>query len=183
MNDLQKLDAYLSSDDSPEDCLMLSDLDGFITGIVCSPEEILPAECLPIALGDVNGVPERVISAVLNMHQNINIGLGENPPIVEPIFWQAAEGHVVAMDWCEGFLQAVSLRPKEWLPLNESKHGPALMTPIMVHMIDEDGNSVMGIDQRELDEILDQAAERIPDVVAGIYQFWWIGRANRPTNG
>jgi hypothetical protein len=41
MVDLEKLDAYLSSDASPEDSLTLSDLDGFLTGILCSPEPIL----------------------------------------------------------------------------------------------------------------------------------------------
>ena len=33
--DLESLDAYLSSDDSPDDCMMLSDLDGFLHGVVC----------------------------------------------------------------------------------------------------------------------------------------------------
>ncbi|WP_367115493.1 DUF5046 domain-containing protein, partial [Marivivens sp.] len=30
---LDRLDEYLSSDDSPDDCFMLSDLDGFLHGI------------------------------------------------------------------------------------------------------------------------------------------------------
>jgi uncharacterized protein len=30
--DLEGLDAYLMSDDSPDDCMMLSDLDGFLYG-------------------------------------------------------------------------------------------------------------------------------------------------------
>jgi uncharacterized protein len=30
--DLESLDAYLSSDDSPDDCMMLSDLNGFLNG-------------------------------------------------------------------------------------------------------------------------------------------------------
>ena len=30
--DLEALDAYLSSDDSPDNCMMLSDLDGFLPG-------------------------------------------------------------------------------------------------------------------------------------------------------
>ena len=35
--DLEALDAYLSSDESPENCMMLSDLSGFLHGVVCSP--------------------------------------------------------------------------------------------------------------------------------------------------
>ena len=36
--DLEALDAYLSSDDSPDDCMMLSDLEGFLHRVVCSPD-------------------------------------------------------------------------------------------------------------------------------------------------
>ena len=32
MTNFAQLDQYLSSDESPEDCMMLSDLDGFLTG-------------------------------------------------------------------------------------------------------------------------------------------------------
>lgn len=49
--DLEGLDAYLMSDDSPENCMMLSDLDGFLHGVVCSPIEVPQAECLRKAMG------------------------------------------------------------------------------------------------------------------------------------
>ena len=99
-------------------------------------------------------------------------GLVADPPVVEPIFWQAHEGHVIAMDWCEGFMQAVALRPKEWLRLTESGTDGYLVAPIMVHLLDDNGNSVMGIAQEELDQVLAEAADAIPDTVVSIYQFW-----------
>jgi uncharacterized protein len=69
-------------------------------------------------------------------------------------------------------MKAASLRPKEWLRLSESgSHGP-LLTSILVHLIDEEGNSVIGIPQAELAETLDAAAEEIPSAVVGIYRFW-----------
>lgn len=40
---LDRLDEYLSSDDSPEECMMISDLDGFLHGIACSPV-FIPAD-------------------------------------------------------------------------------------------------------------------------------------------
>ena len=51
MTDLTTLDAYLSSEQSPENTMQLSDLDGFLTGVICSPEVIMPSEWLPVALG------------------------------------------------------------------------------------------------------------------------------------
>ena len=37
---LDELDQYLSSDESPEDCMMLSDLDGLLHGVICSLSSI-----------------------------------------------------------------------------------------------------------------------------------------------
>ena len=49
--DLEALDQYLASEDSPEDCMMLSDLDGFLHGIICSPVVIPAEEWMVVALG------------------------------------------------------------------------------------------------------------------------------------
>ena len=172
-HDLARLDAYLSSDESPEDCMMLSDLDGFLHGVACSPVMIPVAEWMAKALGGTAGqVPAWVAEAVGNRFVEILDGLMNSPPEVEPIFWEAKEGHVIAMDWCEGFMEAVGLRPKEWLRLTESGTSGHLVTPILVHLLDDDGNSVLGIPQGELAEALDVAAEAIPEVVGDIYAFW-----------
>jgi uncharacterized protein len=41
--DLETLDSFLMSDRSPPDSMMLSDLDGFLTGIAVGPELVLPS--------------------------------------------------------------------------------------------------------------------------------------------
>jgi uncharacterized protein len=175
--DLEALDAYLSSDDSPDDCMILSDLDGFLHGVVCSPVAIPQAEWLQKAMGGpADGLPLEILQAIIDIYYNIQDGLALDEPEVEPIFWQAKEGHVIAMDWCAGFMDAVSLRPKEWLRLTESGTSGHLMTPILCHLLDENGNSVLGIRQEDLDATLDQAAEKIPNAVVGIYQFWRTAR-------
>jgi len=70
-------------------------------------------------------------------------------------------------------MNAVSLHPKE-LKLTESGAGVQLITPMMVHLMDENGNSVMAIPQEELDRTLDEAAQQIPDVVKAIQKFWQL---------
>lgn len=172
MTNFAQLDQYLSSDESPEDCMMLSDLDGFLTGVVCSPEIIPQAEWLEKALGSSERVPEWVTDTLVDRHAQILLGLTSEAPFVEPVFWQAKEGHVIAMDWCEGFMDAVALRPKKWLRLTESGTGGRLITPIMVHMIDQNGDSVLRIPQEDLDSALAEAADKIPGVAVGIFQFW-----------
>ncbi|MGI3183869.1 YecA family protein [Nioella aestuarii] len=170
---LEDLDTYLSSDESPENCMMLSDLDGFMHGIACSPVLISAEEWVSVALGgDPNDVPAWVLKMITMLYVDIVEGLCSDPPEVEPIFWEAKEGHVIAMDWCEGFMDAVALRPKEWLRLTESGTHGFLMTPILCHLIDENGNSVLGIPQEKLDESLALAAQDIPSAIVGIHQFW-----------
>lgn len=46
-------------------------------------------------------------------------------------------------------MDAVKLRPKEWLRLTESGTGGQLVTPMVVHILDDKGNSVMGICNRD----------------------------------
>jgi uncharacterized protein len=170
---LDELADYLMSDDSPDDCMMLSDLDGFIHGIACSPVVVPAEEWVPVALGGFpDDLPDDVLEAIIERYTEVVEGLQASDPTVEPIFWQAQEGHYIAMDWCEGFMQAVALRPSEWMRLTESGSHGFLKTPIMVHLVDDEGNSVLGIPQEELEEALQQAADAIPSSVVGIHQFW-----------
>ena len=74
------------------------------------------------------------------------------------------------MDWCEGFMDAVKMRPERWDAFAQTDTGSKLMLPILVHMIDDKGNSQFGIPQEELSETLDTAAEAIPTVVPAIYR-------------
>jgi hypothetical protein len=46
------------------------------------------------------------------------------------------------------------------------------MYRFLLDMIDEQGNSMMGITQDQLGKALDQASEVIPDTVARIYLYW-----------
>ena len=54
--DLEMLDAFLMSDQAPENCMQLSDLDGFLTAVAIGPELVMPSEWLPMIWGD--GEPE-----------------------------------------------------------------------------------------------------------------------------
>src|SRR4051812_39844836 len=49
--DLKFLDRFLMSDNAPENGMGLSDLDGFLTGILVGPELIMPSGWLPHVWG------------------------------------------------------------------------------------------------------------------------------------
>jgi hypothetical protein len=51
--DLEALDSFLISDRSPPDSMMLSDLDGFLTGIAIGPELVLPSAVTETLFGSL----------------------------------------------------------------------------------------------------------------------------------
>lgn len=169
---LERLDEYLSSNEAPEGCFMLSDLDGFLTGIACSPVEIPSSEWLPVVLGGAMDIPSWIIRSIDDRYREIVIGLEVTPPVPDPIFWEGPGGETVAMDWCQGFMDAVALCPDEWQRLTESSQHGDLILPIVTHLIDEEGKSLLGIPHDELPEALDAAAEAIPEAIIDIWRFW-----------
>ena len=113
MPDLEKLDAYLLSDDAHPDSMGLSDLDGFLTGIACSPEDVPEEEWLNHALGSAGETPDAIVELVHDMLGDIIERLVHSGPL-DPLFWEKQDGTVIAMDWCEGFMDAVKMRPERW---------------------------------------------------------------------
>jgi uncharacterized protein len=165
---LETLDTYLRSDDSQPDCMMLSDLDGFLTGIVCTPKPV--TNWADVAFGAGATVPNHIMQLTRQRLQDIDDQLTAQPPVLEPVFWQAPEGHAIAMDWREGFMDAVKLNTSLWDKFGQSSKGAKLMLPILVHMFDDSGNSLMGVAQEDIDETLDVAADAILQVVPAIYR-------------
>jgi len=170
MDTLATLAAYLSSDDSPDECMVISDLDGFLTGVACSPAPIPTEEWLQVAFGEKDTVPDTIVALVEAKLANIQEILASQSAPIEPVLWLAPEGHTIAMDWCEGFMEAVKLRPEKWDAFMKTDRGAELMMPILVHMFDENGNSLFGLAQEEIDDTLDAASEAIPSAVPAIYK-------------
>jgi hypothetical protein len=102
--DLEELAQYLESDLSPDDCLGLSDLDGFLTGIVVGPELIVPSEWLPIVWGDEEPEFESTIDAasiiglIMGRYNEIATGFNSDPVKFEPIFYRQPTGEVIVTD-------------------------------------------------------------------------------------
>ena len=118
--DLEALDQFLRSDRSPPESMMLSDLDGFLTGIAIGPELIRPSEWLPQIWGgdapEFAGMDEAntILGSLMARYNEILRDIADDA--LAPIFWEDRDGTVIAMDWAEGFLEAVKLRPDAWEP-------------------------------------------------------------------
>jgi uncharacterized protein len=181
--DLEALDQFLMSDASPEGCMQLSDLDGFLTGIAIGPELVKPSEWLPMIWGGEEPVfddaeqARTVIGLIMTRYNEILRVLDTHPRAYAPIFWEGPNGELIAADWAEGFADAVRLRPDAWRPLLEDRRANVLLTPILVLCDEPEGGSPLDPEVRAA--LRDEAAHGIPTCVAGIHAFW-KGRRGRP---
>ena len=174
--DLEVLDRFLMSERSPSESMMLSDLDGFLTGIAVGPELVMPSDWLPIIFG--GDVPEfadeveakAILGAIMGRFNEI-LRQVENDDL-QPVFWVGHEGTLIATDWAEGFLQAIMLRADAWERLLKSKREGQLLVPILALCGDENGESLLGIPLDEEDRVMEEATEFIPACVAAIAAYW-----------
>lgn len=176
--DVDALDAYLSSDASPEDCMQVSDLDGFLTAVAIGPELTMPSEWLSaIWRGqspsfETNELAEFVTGQIIGRYNQILSSTAAGPDHIEPWFWQDQDGNAIAMDWCEGFFEGVELRAESWVKLLEDDHGKTLFAPIAAHLCDSDGNLMIQGDAGQVNAVLDEAAAMIPAAIFEISRFW-----------
>ena len=175
--DLDALDDYLMSDHAPDYSMGLSDLDGFLTGIVVGPELILPSEWLPVIWGGEE--PEfasdeemrTVLGTIMGRHNEIVACLADDPNDLDPIFWEGLEGEVTASDWAGGFLDAMALRPEAWEPLINDRRAGIMMAPIL--LLNGDAELSVGPDEAvDRERFMAEVPDIIPACVAGIHEFW-----------
>ena len=173
---LDALDAFLSSDQSPPDSMMLSDVDGFLTAIAIGPELIMPTEWLPVIWGDDEPVftdeaqMQAVLGGILSRYNQIRREIANGT--FEPILWSDADGTVIGTDWAEGFMQGVSLRATKWERLFRSEDGAGLIFPILALCGDENGESLLCLEPEDEDRIAAEAATLLLGCGMAIDDYW-----------
>ncbi|HUB10839.1 MAG TPA: UPF0149 family protein [Acetobacteraceae bacterium] len=179
--DLDALDAYLRSDRSPSDCMDISQLDGFLAGVVVGPDMIMPSEFLPVIWGgeepEFAGVEEAhtVLGSILGRYNELADGLAATPPDYAPVFWQDQAGNRITEDWAVGFMQAVALRPESWEVALQDEDSAVLLIPIgIIAGVAEPEVAVSddGFPDGFLDELLEEAPDVLPGCVVALRTFF-----------
>ena len=175
---IDELDEFLMSDETPDDCMQLSDLDGFLTGIVVSPVLIMPSEWFrTIWHGSEPEFEnmeraERIMGIIMARYNEIIHLLDDEPGTFEPILYETPEGRMMAADWAEGFMDAFGLRVDAWDPLFEEENGQLLLGPIMAHLHDKDGKPFIDGTPEEMQKIREECIQILPYAIKGIHEFW-----------
>ncbi|MFT8646305.1 UPF0149 family protein [Gluconacetobacter sp.] len=171
-----------------ETAMLLSELDGFLAGVLVCPEMILPSEWLPVVL-DPDGEGDPVLehendARLILQHYNAvlhDLDRGRYAPLFnidtrhDDVLWEL---------WIEGFERAMALRPEAWNDLlrgSDETVGPALVgLHKLVAMTDSPPDS-----DDELGTLLSETA---PDLIPEWVQALHVARlsesmdrlANRP---
>lgn len=121
--DFEALEELLTSDVVPEDCMNLEMLDGFLAGVLLSPQRIEPEQwlrCVWSAHGDEvafgsGSQMQRAIRLVKAYYNELATTLGE-PEGWEPFCYASGEGDgpAIGEEWVEGFAQGLELWPEDW---------------------------------------------------------------------
>jgi uncharacterized protein len=185
--DLEALDRYLDSDMSPDNCMGLSDLDGFLTAIVIGPELIQPDEWMAVIWGgeepkfESDAQRRIVFDTILGRCAEITVCFDLDPYQFAPLFLEGPNGEVIASDWAGGFLDAVALRPNAWERLIKDRKGGIMMEPFFV--LNGDVELPTGHDgAADEEKFMAEAPDLISNCVLGIHEFWKKSRGRQKTS-
>lgn len=178
---LADLDDYLRSDSAPPECMLLSDLDGFLTGLAIGPEAIPPSEWLPVIWGgetpqlDDESQAQAVLEAIMGRYSEVVRQIDEET--VQPILWRAGET-IIASDWAYGFAQTIALRPRQWMKMVKSDAG-MLLLPIMMLCEAETLFDGFDLDIEEEGQAVDDAIDVLPATILAIADYWRMSASQK----
>lgn len=159
----------------------LSELDGFLAGLVAGPVAVPTAEWLAEVWDheepDYADAAHKaaVLQAIFAHYAAIEQALDASPLGYAPILWQDASGTTVTEDWAAGFMQAVSLRPQAWQPALADEDASLLLIPIagLAEMaVPEAERGEPALTEDALDGLIQDAEQVLPVCVLGLRRFW-----------
>ena len=173
--DLERLDALLQALPQDQLPMTVSELNGYVTGILVSKSLIPPSEWLPGAWGEDGksnfadlASAEATIQAVM-VHYNDTAALINGGGWIEPIYEEDINsGETLYEPWVDGFVRAMQLREAEWLAIANGPDSDAKMAVNMIFMMQEIYEGTSSLSEDEIANIDADAPDLIPDLVAMI---------------
>jgi uncharacterized protein len=182
--EIRELEVFLMSDATPDDCMDIVTLDGFLTALAVGPELVPPSEWLPCIWGgqeepvfESSAQAERFMAILMRRFNDICRMLGEHGTGFEPLLYtREVEGETVWIgeDWCVGFIAAVALSVDEWQPLFHDKLNCALMAPMLI-LGTEEGWEELDVSrdpEAESEAALDALGPAV-EAIAAYWRFHW----------
>lgn len=173
--DLDHLSALLLELPTENMPMTLSELDGYLVGVLACPELIPPSEWMPHVWGETGEASfpdqktaEATIGAVMS-HYNSIAGAMTRSPWVEPTYEIAPNSDEVLWEpWVDGFTRAMQLRPQSWERLLDQADEETQASMIFMMALQEIYTGQSKFTDDEIDQIDLEAPDLIPNCVATI---------------
>ncbi|HYJ84360.1 MAG TPA: UPF0149 family protein [Allosphingosinicella sp.] len=170
-------DLLLELPDDSDEAMLLSELDGYLAGLLVSPHPVAQEEWLkPIWGGGAEAFPgdpersDRLVSLVLARKTEIAVALLQGGLAYQPVFDVFEHtGEVMWPLWAEGFGRAMALSGKDWdclLETGDEDLGAAALGLVM-YVAMAKGVPTNDAAEAEADE---QAPDVIPYLVETLYR-------------
>lgn len=172
--------------------MLISELDGFLAGILVCPELIMPSEWLPIALGregeevdafDGEDVLQDTIQLVFKHYNTIGRELQHGDARYRPVFDVSPRYDEVLWElWMSGFAHAMALRPDSWLPIppDGDDNDAALATAGMMALsMIADSDEIATANSIQTEELTKAAPNLIPEWVETLHA-WRVRNSMDP---
>lgn len=182
--ELEALDAFLASDATSDETMLLDRLDGYFTAIAIAPTGLNPSQWYAGIWGPhADDAPhfesleqaQHVMQAIMRFYNGIIGSLEEDADTHRPIFQvfvsdESGAEYIDAEMWACGFMEGVDLCLSHWRPLFDDAQGREWIEPIrLLGAFDlSDGELKFS----ETPEQRDVLARQIPESLAAIYRFW-----------
>lgn len=155
--------------------MTLSELDGYLTGILACPDTIMPSEWLRHVWGETGEADfpdqkaaEETISAVMAHYNSVAEAMAHSL-WVEPIYEvDPNSDETVWEPWVDGFTRAMSLRPDAWERLLDQADEETQATMIFLMALQDIYTGRSKFTDDEIDQIDLAAPDLIPNCVATI---------------
>ncbi len=175
--ELDRLETLLATPETDEGALPLDALQGFLCAVVSSPREIAQEFWISSALGETEANNE-ILDLLARFKDNIALRLqrGEGvEPLLYPVDEESEE--LDYETWCQGYVEGMDLSETAWEEAapDEEELDDLLMSVLVLSGAleeDEDLRAELGLNAREEAKLMRTCAERLPDVVQEIYDYW-----------
>lgn len=176
----RKLDRALSAAGATSDPMLLSELDGFLAGVLVCPDLILPSEWLPLVLSsgedntevvfDNETQAQQLIALIMEHYNAMAEALNGGPGRLEPIFDVDERHNEVLWElWVDGFGQALKLRPATLLQITQAGDDEAVaaLTGMAALLQIAAGESSLTDEEREALTL--EAPDLIPEYIEALH--------------
>ena len=171
---LKQLEDQLASLDGDQ-AMLLTELDGFLAGILVCPDLIMPGEWLPMVWGGMHEAAapvfentqqlEQLVGLIMERYNAVAGDLQRGVGNYEPLFDVDTRSDDILWEiWVNGFDIALQLRPEAWIKVprsDEETHGALAMLVALVQI----GRGESTLPKEEIDDLTAKAPDLIPHYI------------------